>query len=231
MNGIHDMGGMHGFGPVVREENEPVFHAQWEAEVAAISRAVRRPELINIDEFRHAIERMNPADYLASSYYARWLDGIARLLIEKGVVSAEALDQRTAFFAEHAELPATAAVATPLPPLVPREEGLNYGYARPAATPPRFQVGDPVTARVEHPHGHTRLPRYVRGKRGVIHTLHGIHVFPDANASRLGEQPAPLYSVRFAARELWGDAAEPHGSVCIDLWEPYLLPVEHEGVV
>src|SRR5437763_1209259 len=115
MNGVHDLGGMHGFGPVEREENEPPFHADWEAVMVAISTATRGGTIFNIDEFRHGIERMDPAHYLASSYFEHWLDGISRLLLEKGVVSAADLDARTEFFQEHPEEPATAAVTGPLP--------------------------------------------------------------------------------------------------------------------
>src|SRR6266542_2261481 len=190
MDGVHDLGGMQGFGRVEREDKEPVFHAPWEAEVLAMMRADAGRGLYNIDEFRHAIERMRPADYLAATYYEKWLDGIARLFVEKGVVTEAEMQARTAFFAAR----------------------------------PRFAPGDPVITRDIHPRGHTRLPRYARGKRGVIHRLHGVHVFPDSNAHGLGEQPQPLYSVRFEARELWGDTAEPNQQVHLDCWESYLLP-------
>ena len=97
-------------------------------------------------------------------------------------------------------------------------------FIRETGATPRFVPGDPVRTRAMHPHGHTRLPRYARGKRGVVHCCHGIHVFPDTNAHGEGEQPQPLYSVRFDARELWGESAEPNQAVHIDLWESYLLP-------
>lgn len=224
MNGIHDLGGMHGFGPVEREENEPPFHAPWEAVVVAISNATRGSGVLNIDEFRHGIERMDPAHYLASSYYEHWLDGITRILLEKGEISAEEIDARTAFFAERPDAPATAALAGPPPPRRERPADLPHGVVREATAPPRFAPGDTVVTRVIHPAGHTRLPRYARGKRGVVHRFHGVHVFPDTNAHGRGEHPQPLYSVRFDARELWGDAAEPGQSVHLDLWESYLLP-------
>src|SRR2546427_11569423 len=94
MNGIHDMGGMHGFGRVEREKNEPVFHAAWEGRGFGLTRAYRH--LFNIDESRHAIERMAPIDYLGSSYYQRWLDGNVRLLVGKGVVTRGELGPRPA---------------------------------------------------------------------------------------------------------------------------------------
>ncbi len=222
MNGVHDMGGMHGFGPVEREEHEPVFHAPWEAAVYAISRAIGQGGIRNIDESRFAIERMDPAGYLASSYYERWLDGAIRSLLEKGVISPEELEQRAAFFAERPDAPATAALDTPLPapsePFVVR----LAGYEREPAVPPRYAPGDRVITCNMQPRGHTRLPRYARGKRGVIEFVHGTYVFPDTNALGLGEQPQPLYNVRFEAAELWGDSAEPHQTVNLDLWESYL---------
>ena len=224
MDGVHDLGGMQGFGRVEREDKEPVFHAPWEAEVLAMMRAGAGRGLYNIDEFRHAIERMRPADYLAATYYEKWLDGITRLFVEKGVVTEAEMQARTAFFAARPDAAATAALIGPLPGRVPFNAGWAQDVVRETGAPPRFAPGDPVITRNMHPRGHTRLPRYARGKRGVIHRLHGVHVFPDSNAHGLGEQPQPLYGVRFEARELWGEDAAPNQWVHIDLWESYLEP-------
>jgi nitrile hydratase len=224
MDGVHDLGGMHGFGPVEREENEPVFHAPWEAAVLTIMRAAGRRGIYNIDEFRHGIERMDPAHYLASSYYEHWLDGIARLLVEKGVVGEGELEARTEFFESRPDSPAGAALDGKLPTPVPANPDWLQSAVREATVAPRFVPGDPVVTRASHPPGHTRLPRYARGKRGVIHRVHGIHVYPDTNAHGLGEHAQPLYSVRFDARELWGESAEPNQLVHLDLWESYLSP-------
>jgi nitrile hydratase beta subunit len=224
MDGVHDLGGMQGFGPVEREENEPAFHAAWEAAVLAMMRAGGSRGLFNIDEFRHGIERMAPANYLRATYYEKWLDGVTRLLVEKGVVGAEELAARLAFFEQKPDAPATAALPGPLPVRGTSNPGWVQDAVRETGAAPRFAAGDPVRTREMHPHGHTRLPRYARGKRGVIHCCHGIHVFPDTNAHGEGEQPQPLYSVRFEARELWGESAEPNQVVHIDLWESYLLP-------
>jgi nitrile hydratase beta subunit len=223
MDGVHDLGGVHGFGPVAREENEPTFHAPWEAAVVAIMRATLGRSY-NLDEFRHAVERMDPAHYLGSSYYEHWLDGIARVLTEKGVVSPDELEARTAFFQERPGASATAALTAP--PVVPTAAlgMIPETSVREARETPRFARGDVVVTRNIHPRGHTRLPRYARAKRGVIVAWRGTHVFPDANAHGLGEQPQPLYTVRFDACELWGDAAEPNHHVHLDLWESYLLP-------
>jgi len=222
MNGGHDLGGMHGFGPVEREENEPPFHAPWEAAVVALMRASRAAGVYNIDEFRHGIERMVPAVYLGSTYFERWLDGITRLLVEKGVISAEELAERTARFSEHPDAPLPGAAPTPAwRSSAPPEPASSF---RAPAAPPRFAVGAAVLTRELHPTGHTRLPRYARGKRGVIASHRGCHVFPDTNAHHRGEQPQHVYGVRFDARELWSEAAEPNAPVYLDLWESYLLP-------
>lgn len=222
MNGVHDLGGMHGFGPVRREENEPVFHAPWEQRVFACMLATTGQRLFNIDEFRHGIERMDPARYLAASYYERWLHSVETNLVEKGILSREELEQRAALLRERpdAELPRRED-----PQL--RETLMAFIRRRPAPRelqPARFAVGDVVLTRNIHPSGHTRLPRYARGKRGVIHALHGIATFPDTHAHGLGRQPQMLYNVRFDARELWGESAEPNQCVYLDLWESYLEP-------
>jgi nitrile hydratase len=226
MDGVHDLGGMQGFGPVEREADEPTFHAAWEAVVLAMQHAGRSRGVFNIDEFRHGIERMAPAHYLRATYYEKWLEGITRLLVEKGVVGAEELATRRTFFEEKPDASAAAALSGP-----PASRGASKvnprwvtDFIRETGATPRFAPGEAVLTREMHPHGHTRLPRYARGKRGVIHCCHGIHVFPDTNAHGQGEQPQPLYSVRFDARELWGESAEPNQAVHIDLWESYLLP-------
>jgi nitrile hydratase len=225
MNGVHDVGGMQGFGPVLREENEPVFHAGWERVVYAISSAMGYAGINNIDEGRHSVERMDPADYLAFSYYERWLDARTRLLLEKGVIAEKELDERQAFFADNPDEAASAA-GKQAPKAAPPERPVTGSiYLREPSGPAMFGPGDHVMTRVTQPKGHTRLARYARGKRGVVERLHGVHVFPDTHAHGLGEQPQPLYSVRFDAGELWGDSAEPHQTVNIDLWESYLLPV------
>ena len=165
---------------------------------------------------------MRPAEYLAATYYEKWLAGITRLFLEKGVVTAAELEARIAFFDARPEAPLTAPrTGVPAAPTAfnPR---WALDVVRETGSRPRFAPGDVVITRNFHPRGHTRLPRYARGKRGVIHRLHGIHVFPDAHAHGLGEQAQPLYSVRFDARELWGPDAEPRQSVHIDLWESYL---------
>lgn len=223
MDGIHDLGGMHGFGPVRPEKDEPVFHEAWEGRVLAMNVTLRAQRLYNIDESRHGIERMAPARYLASSYYERWLATIETNLIEKGILTGQEIDAKTRFFEERPDASPPHRVNPAL-----AEETLasikRSGNMAQEGAPPRFEVGDRVVARVEHPKGHTRLPRYVRGKHGVIIRLHGLASFPDTNAHGLGPHPQALYSVCFAARELWGDDADPVERLYIDMWDSYLEP-------
>jgi len=218
MNGIHDLGGMHGFGPVQPEENEPLFHAPWESRVLAMTLAMAGWGRWNIDASRFARESVPPSLYLASSYYERWLEGLYRLMVARGLLSEAELQAGRAAPGEAPRTPPVAAeqVARVLQAGAPTQ--------RPLTAQPRFQLGQEVRARNIHPVGHTRLPRYARGKRGRIERLHGGHVFPDSNAEFAGEAPQPLYCVAFAAEELWGADAAFKGSVRLDLWEDYLEP-------
>src|SRR3954471_2230738 len=223
MNGAHDMGGMHGFGPVVREENEPIFHADWERTVYGMNRAIRSRGLINIDESRHGIERMPPAEYLAASYYERWLSSLERVLVEKGIVSQAELDARVALLQEHPDTPKPQRDDPELYQILTKPPSGQEQYQRESA-PPRFAVGDRVVTRNVHPTGHTRLPRYARGKHGTIAEVRGGYVLPDTHAHGLGEQPQPMYTVCFEGDELWGASSEPRERVYVDLWETYLEP-------
>jgi len=214
MNGVHDMGGMDGFGPVVREQNEPVFHADWERRAFVLTVRARRLAQSNGDEFRHAIERIPPARYLASSYYERWLAAAETVLVEHGVVTREELLAKENSSIDPALI--ANAVATHGPTPVKSD-------AKPR--PARFAKGARVRARNLNPVGHTRLPRYVRGKAGVVARDWGVFVFPDTNAHHAGAKPQHCYSVSFAARELWGKSASSRDRVYIDLWEDYLEPI------
>jgi nitrile hydratase subunit beta len=203
------MGGVDGFGPIVREPNEPIFHSDWERRAFGIALVARRPG-DNTDEFRHAIERLPPRRYLDSAYYERWIDGILTMLIEKGAVSREELDAR-----------GIEAFTPSQPP--------NRIKATPSKTSrarARFRVGDQVIASNLNPIGHTRLPRYVRGKRGVIRHDWGAYAFPDSTAHGGSPRPQHVYCVAFKARELWGDGANPRDTIHIDLWQDYLIAAE-----
>jgi nitrile hydratase len=218
MNGVHDMGGMHGFGPIEAEADEPVFHAAWEGRAAALLDALGSWIAVNTDAWRHARECLPPAQYLTRSYYAQWFATDLKFILESGLVTREELASGRA-----------TPGGPPHEPRVSAEEavaqvGLENFPRREAEGAPKFRPGDPVVARTVNPAGHTRLPRYARGKRGVVQRDHGAFVFPDTNAHGLGEHPQHVYSVRFAARELWGDAASPNDSVHLDLWDDHLDP-------
>ncbi len=218
MNGVHDMGGMHNFGPIEREEDEPLFHADWEARALALTLAMGAWGKWNIDAARHARERIAPADYLRMSYYERWIEALVALMVETGLILPEEIESgRAAPGSEKRIPPVSAGQVSGL---------LDRGSpaTRSVAVKPRFRVGQRVRARNVNPKGHTRLPRYARGKAGTIERDHGVHVFPDANAHFRGEKPQHVYSVRFAARELWGEAASARDTVCLDLWDDHLEP-------
>jgi len=218
MNGIHDMGGMHGLGPIHEERNEPVFHHPWERRVFALRRAMGAWRRWNIDVSRHEVELVPAADYLRMSYYERQFSAFVVLLEKRGFITPAELESGTP----------VAGVPVAVPALSPDKaaELIAKGVptSRDAPVAPRFRPGQRVRARNINPPGHTREPRYVRGKLGIIDRDHGVFVFPDTNAHFLGEKPQHVYSVRFAARELWGADAAPQDGVYVDLWDDHLEP-------
>jgi nitrile hydratase len=216
MDGVHDMGGMDGFGKVEPEPNEPVFHHRWEGRVLAMSRALGVFRAWTIDTSRYAIETFSPAIYLTTAYYERWFMRNVRLLVEHGLIDADEVD------AGRALRPGKKFSRGPFA-LADVEKVTRRGsYALPVSAPARFKVGDRVRAKNIHPTTHTRLPRYARGRVGVVERLHGAHVFPDSVTTGKGEDPQWLYTVRFDARELWGADADPTLNVSIEAFEPYL---------
>lgn len=223
MNGIHDVGGMDGFGPVVRDQDEHVFHEPWHGRMHAVAFAARVRGCFNLDEFRHAIERLHPVEYLTRSYYERWEPAVERLLIEKGYLTQEEVDARAAALAAGASPPRRDDPAI-TQQVIERLLFTPPTHRHESTTAPQFRPGDRVIVRTMHPKGHTRVPRYVRGKRGVIERYHGVHTFPDASAHGGGPAPQPLYAVRFDAREVWGPDYAGPDSISIDLWESYLEP-------
>jgi nitrile hydratase beta subunit len=218
MNGVHDMGGMDGFGKVAPEPSEPAFHHQWEGRVMAMTRAIGTKAGLNIDMQRYARELLPPHVYLASSYYKKWLLSLQNLLVEHNFVGADELQ---------------AGHALRQGPLLPRgpftrddvgKVMTRGNFERPAQAPAKFKAGDRVRAKNIHPRTHTRLPRYVRGHTGTVEIVHGCHVFPDSAAIGQGENPQWLYTVVFEGRDLWGPDSDPTLKVSVDAFEPYLEP-------
>ena len=217
MNGAHDMGGMHGFGPVQDEPEEDRFHGEWERRAFALTLACGGLGRWTIDQARSAREHQPPAQYLANTYFEQWLHGLEVLLVDAGLVTAEELR--------------TGKALTPKPDGVEaiRAErvvkALQQGspYTRAIDRAPRFAIGDRVRVRNDHPVGHTRAPRYVRGRTGRVVLHHGAHVYADTSAEGERGVAHHLYNLAFDSFELWGADAQP-GAVHLDLWEPYLEP-------
>jgi nitrile hydratase beta subunit len=216
VNGVHDMGGQHGMGAVEYEKDEPVFHAPWESRVYVLTRAMRAWRKWTLDADRYAIEILPPADYLRMSYYERWLKRLEMQVVRHGFVTQEELRSGNVAPGSIRQTPALT--------LATSERWLSRGIA-PSQDPtvrPLFTVGQRVRARNIHPTGHTRLPRYARGKVGVVFRDHGVYVFPDTSAHDQGDKRQHVYSIRFTARELWGESASARDAVHLDLWDDYL---------
>jgi len=218
MNGVHDMGGMHGMGPIDPEPREPVFHHAWESRVFALRRAMGAWGRWNIDVTRHQVELVPAADYLRMSYYERQFSAFVVLLQQRGFITAAEVESG------QPAPGAPVAVPTFTPERVAPMVRHGVPTSRDVSVPAKFQAGQTVRAIVANPLGHTREPRYVRGKVGTIDRDHGVFVFPDTNAHFQGEHPQHVYSVRFSARELWGDHAAPRDAVYVDLWDAHLEP-------
>ena len=218
MNGVHDMGGMHRMGPLEAEKNEPVFHHAWEGRIFALNRAMGAWRKWNLDASRHSRELIPPAEYLRMSYYERWLAGLVALIVQSELATCAEIESGVPVPGSVKAVPALNAekAVALVAKGVPANRNVNVTA--------RFHVGQQVRSRNMHPLGHTRLPRYARGKIGTIDRDHGVFVFPDTNAHSLGEKPQHVYSVRFAARELWGAQASDRDSVYVDLWDDYLEP-------
>jgi nitrile hydratase subunit beta len=219
MNGVHDMGGMHGLGLVQYEQNEPVFHAPWEGRAFALSLAAGAWRKWSLDALRHQIELIPAAEYLRMSYYEKWLVAVGERLVQSGLVTRAEIESGQPAQGSSKVVPPLTADKVP--------SMLRSGALATRDFPvvPRFHAGQPVRARNTNPVGHTRLPRYARGKLGTVDRDHGVYVFPDTIAHGLGENPQHVYSVRFTARELWGEQASSRDAVYIDLWDDYLEPV------
>jgi nitrile hydratase len=206
MDGVHDLGGLEGFGPVEASPSEPVFHEEWERRAFRTNMAVLMGLGPGGARFRHSIERMDPVHYLGSSYYEHWLTASATLLVEAGKVTEAELDERAG-----GDFP----ISRP-------DRGEPPADRADSRTEPRFVVGDTVRVRSFHPRGHTRAPRYVQGKVGEVVRYDGAHNLPDAEAHGGGLIVDPTYSVRFTSRELWGDGGSEGVTINVGLFEHYL---------
>jgi nitrile hydratase subunit beta len=196
VNSVNDIGGMDGFGPVFVESNEPVFHEPWEARIFAIAMiGAGEPTRNPLDVFRHQWESIPPARLFTLTYYEKWLAFKEALLVKAGTLTTKEIDAKVEQFAAHPDLEMPRREDHALAESVPAILRAGNPVTRTIRKKPRFTVGDRVVARNLNPHGHTRLPRYARGKRGTIAAHHGAHVFPDTNAHGLGECPQHLYTV------------------------------------
>jgi nitrile hydratase beta subunit len=217
-NTIHDMGGMHGFGKVEPEPNEPVFHAPWEGRVHAMQRAMGAAELWTIDGVRASLESLPPQTYLATTYYQRWFLGLEKRVVARGLVGADELS------AGHSLRPAVPLKRTTTTADA-RKPPIRGNFERPTNAPAKFKVGERVRTANINPTTHTRLPRYARDKEGVVEAIRGCHVYPDTAALDVhNESPQWLYTVVFTGQELWGPGSDPSITVSIEAFEPYLLP-------
>ena len=201
MDGMHDLGGKQGFGPVRYTQDAPAFHVRWEVRANSLYVFAVRHGLINMDEYRHAIERMEPRHYLTASYYERSLTGLATLLVEKNIVPHSELEQRAG-----GQFP----IAAPSAP-----GRTNAGERE------RFQPGDRVRVRDDYVPGHVRMPGYIRGKTGVVVSESPAYPFPDAHAHAIAAEEEPTYDVRFRAEDLWPNSADS-ALVHVGLFQSYL---------
>jgi nitrile hydratase len=216
MNGVHDMGGMDGFGKVEAESNEPTFHETWEGRVMAMVRAVGANGGLNIDTQRFSREMLPPVTYLASSYYEKWFLALERSMIARGMVAEDEIKSGHSL---HTNSPLKRGTFT----TKDVERVMTRGsFRRDPQAAAAFAVGARVRTKNINPVAHTRLPRYARGHTGTIERINGCHVFPDSNAQGQGENPQWLYTVVFSGRDLWGADADPTLKVSIEAFEPYL---------
>ncbi len=227
MNGVHDLGGTDGLGPVLVEENEPVWHAEWEKAAFCMFPFPFAAGFFGVDMFRYGIEKMHPAVYLLSPYYEHWVHTAEHYGVEKGVLDPDEIERRTQYYLKHPDEPLP---GTKNPDLLAfADAAVKHGVAarRESDAPPRFAVGDKVRILDDSPRGHTRRAGYVRGKTGVIELAHGTFLYPDSAGNGGGDDPTHVYTVRFDGAHLWGaGVADPNTSVYFDVWEPYL---EMEG--
>ncbi len=223
MNGVHDLGGTDGLGPVVVEEHEPVWHSDWEKAAFAMFPANFVKGYFGVDQFRFGIEQIPPADYLTSRYYEHWVHTIEHYTVEAGAVDPQELEARTQHYLDNPDEPLPGRTDPDLLTLMDTVVRTGGSARRESGDPPKFAVGDRVRVKDDSPLGHTRRARYIRGKIGVVGRAHGTFIYPDSAGNGLGEDPKHVYTLRFNAADLWGEqVADPNSSVTFDVWEPYI---------
>ena len=219
MDGIHDVGGKFGFGPIEVTHVEPPFHAAWEGRMLGIARAIARPADWNSDKFRHSREHEDPVEYLTRSYFDQWYKAYACMLVGSGMVTVEELASGISQGPKPADTPEPMSAESVA---IVKTKGASFD--RDYDKPPLFKIGDRVRGRMISPTGHCRLPAYVKGYRGIVSAYHGAHVLADASAhNRLAIEP--LYTVRFKLCDLYPERRTSDDAVHLDLWESHLEAV------
>jgi nitrile hydratase subunit beta len=227
VNGIHDLGGKDGLGAVAPPPPgvEPVWKAEWEKHAHAMFPLGFRAGFFGLDEFRFAMEQMEPVEYLSSAYYEHWLHAVEHYGVRAGALDPDEIERRAQYYLENPEAPLPDHQDPGLVEFIDAVVAAGATAARDTGKAAKFSVGDRVTVIADAPRGHTRKASYIRGKTGVIELAHGEMIYPDAAGNGQGEAPEHVYTVLFTKEELWGsEAAEPNGSVTFDVWEPYIVP-------
>jgi nitrile hydratase subunit beta len=224
MNGVHDLGGTDGLGPVVREQDEPVWHADWEKVCFALFPTNAVKGYFGVDEFRYGIEQMHPAEYLLSPYYEHWLHTATHYTVKAGVIDPEELERRTRYYLENPDAPVPEKKDPELAAFMETLVHQGVPARRESDRPAKFAVGDRVRVKDDSPFGHTRRARYIRGRTGEITAAHGTFIYPDSAGNGQGDDPQHVYTVVFKATDLWGEHGDPNSTVTFDVWEPYLEP-------
>ena len=225
MNGVHDLGGTDGLGPVPVPESEPVYHEEWEKAAFAMFSMCFRAGFFGVDSFRYGIEQMHPAAYLLSPYYDHWAHAVEHYGVAKGVLDEAEIDKRMQFFLENPDAPMPEREDPDLLAFVDGVVKAGAPASRPSDKVAKYKVGDLVTVLDDSPFGHTRKARYIRGKTGVVELTHGTMIYPDSAGNGGDDAPEHVYTIKFTNEELWGaESAEPNGVVYFDVWEPYIVP-------
>jgi nitrile hydratase beta subunit len=223
MNGVHDLGGTDGLGPIVIESNEPVFHSDWERTIVGIYAAMIAAGYFNADQFRYGVELMPAVEYLSSRYYEHYLHTFEYNAMRVGAIDQVALRERMQYFVEHPDAPVPVKENHALVKVIENLCANSDSARREVARAAKYAVGDRVRVINEHPFGHTRRPRYVRGRVGVVDRISGFFVYPDSSAMGQGDDPQWVYNIRFTLSELWGPHyGDPNSAIYIDAFEPYL---------